>query len=380
MPVEVDFDGPELSVGDSGEHPPGGVGFGVVGGVQTDHAATTAGIGCSTDLLLAEAIMRFFCKRTLPVQIRNRNARILGSHQPPRMAPPTTSSALAVAGNTTLSLEVRSADDLQRLARLFSASGLFGRGGNPDAHMAECAIKILAGMEAGFGPFASAAGVSVINGKPGFGANLLAQAIKRHPVYDYRVLEKTDQVCRIKFLAGREELGVETFTIQMAERAGLVKGGPWKAYPEAMLFARCLSAGMRTHCPDALGGATAYTPEELGASGEIDQDGAVVAVTVTEEPPARDQLQAQALSRLKAAGLNADGMRAMLNELGGPGTAGLGQLSDEVLGRLARKGASAETVARWNAVTEPEVVDPEPADEADDLADDPDDLPAAWAA
>lgn len=59
MPVEVDFDGPELSVGDSGEHPPGGVGFGVVGGVQTDHAATTAGIGCSTDLLLAEAIMRF---------------------------------------------------------------------------------------------------------------------------------------------------------------------------------------------------------------------------------------------------------------------------------------------------------------------------------
>lgn len=290
-----------------------------------------------------------------------------------------TSNGLALAppsAGTNLNLEVRSADDLQRLGRLFAASGLFGRGGNPDALMAECAIKILAGMEAGFGPFASATGVSVINGKPGFGANLLAQAIKRHPLYDYRVLEKTDQVCRIKFLAGKEELGVETFTIQMAERAGLVKGGPWKAYPEAMLFARCLTAGMRTHCPDALGGATAYTPEELGAQGEIDENGVVVVpVTVTEEPqqaPSRDQLQAQAMRRLKDAGLTGDGMRAMLDELGGAGLTGLGQLSDPVLLRLARSGASAETVQRWNAATsEPE---PEPEEQ-----DDPDDLPAAWA-
>ena len=289
-----------------------------------------------------------------------------------------TSNGLALAppgAGTNLNLELRSADDLQRLGRLFAASGLFGRGGNPDALMAECAIKILAGMEAGFGPFASATGVSVINGKPGFGANLLAQAIKRHPLYDYRVLEKTDQVCRIKFLAGREELGVETFTIQMAERAGLVKGGPWRAYPEAMLFARCLTAGMRTHCPDALGGATAYTPEELGAQGEIDENGVVVPVTVTEEPqqaPSRDQLQAQAMRRLKDAGLTGDGMRAMLDELGGAGLTGLGQLSDPVLLRLARSGASAETVQRWNAATS----EPEPEPEGQD---DPDDLPAAWA-
>lgn len=294
-------------------------------------------------------------------------------HNSSALAPPT-------AGSTNLNLEVRSADDLQRLGRLFAASGLFGRSGDPNALMAECAIKILAGMEAGFGPFASAAGVSVINGKPGFGANLLAQAIKRHPLYDYRVLEKTDQVCRIKFLAGKEELGVETFSIQMAERAGLVKGGIWKAYPEAMLFARCLSAGMRTHCPDALGGATAYTPEELGAQGEIDENG-VVAVTVTEQPaaPARDQLQAQALSRLKAAGLTGDGMAAMLQELGGPDARGMGQLSDAVLTRLAKSGASAETVARWNAGPEPEVIDDADAD-AELNADDPDDLPAAWAA
>ena len=296
-----------------------------------------------------------------------------------------TSSALATrTAATSLNLALRSPDDLQRLARLFAASGLFGRGANPDALMAECAIKILAGMEAGFGPFASAAGVSVINGKPGFGANLLAQAIKRHPQYDYRVLEKTDQVCRIKFLMGREELGVETFTAEMAKRAGLLKdGGMYSKYPEAMLFARCLTAGMRTHCPDALGGMPAYTPEELGATGPIDENGAVVAVTVTEAPAARtrDQLQAQAMHRLKDAGLTGDGFQAMLLELGGEGTQALGQLSDQVLGKLARAGASAETVKRWNAaataahaesvIDEAEGLEPEP---------DPEDLPALWAA
>jgi hypothetical protein len=307
------------------------------------------------------------------------------------------SNALALAGpaSTSLSLQVNGIEDLQRLARLFAASGLFGRSGNAEQHMAECAIKILAGAEAGFGPFASAGGVTVINGRPGFGSNLLAQAIKRHPQYDYRVLEKTDQVCRIKFLAGREELGIETFTMEMARRAGLVKtSGPWAQYPEAMLFARCLSAGMRTHCPDALGGVSAYTPEELGAQGEIDENGAVVAVTVTEQPqaPTRDQLQAQAMRRLKDQGITGDGMQAMLNQLGGEG-ARLGQLSDEVLGKLARVGASAETIQRWNADGAPAAAPAPAADDSvpaevfsepgfpdPDEQDDPDDLPAAWAA
>lgn len=291
------------------------------------------------------------------------------------MAPIPPGSALATTNTASLSLQISSPDDLQRLARLFSASGLFGRSqGNPDAHMAECAIKILAGMEAGFGSFASIAGVSVINGRPGFGANLLAQAIKRHPLYDYRVLEKTDQVCRIKFLAGKEELGIETFTIQMAERAGLLKGGPWKQYPEAMLFARCLSAGMRTHCPDALGGAPAYTPEELGAQGQIDENGVVVA-TITEEPrPAprtlttTEELTAGALRSCEARGLTPAGLVAMCQELSDGQAIELAQLPRNILARLAKSGVSPESADRWNAAGEA-LTEP---------AEDPDDLPAAW--
>ena len=289
--------------------------------------------------------------------------------------PPGSALATATAG-TSLSLQVSSPDDLQRLARLFAASGLFGRGANPDALMAECAIKILAGMEAGFGPFASAAGVSVINGRPGFGANLLAQAIKRHPSYDYRVLEKTDQVCRIKFLSGREELGVETFTMAMAERAGLIKSGPWKQYPEAMLFARCLSAGMRTHCPDALGGAPAYTPEELGAQGQIDENGVVIATVIEERqaPPMLTTVEQLAPAAEKAAfarGLTPGGLAAFVQEVSNGESTDLAELPLNHLARLAKSGVSPETVERCNAAAEALIEVP---------AEDPDDLPAAWAA
>ena len=286
-----------------------------------------------------------------------------------------TSSALAAAGSSTLTLEVRSVDDLTRLARVFHASGLFARNGNPDAQLAQCAVQLMAGMEAGFTPFASITGVYVVNGRPGFSAQLLAQAIKRHPDYDYRVLEKTDKVCRIRFLCRGEELGLETFTMEMAERAGLTKGGPWKQYPEAMLFARCLTAGMRTHCPDALGGHTAYTPEELGAQGQIDEDG-MVTVTVTEQPRPMlttvEDLVAGARRACEIRGLTTGGIAALCIEISDGRATKLEGLERTMLARLAKSGVTPETVARCNvigsSVHEPE---PEPNDD--------DDLPAAWA-
>jgi hypothetical protein len=203
----------------------------------------------------------------------------------------------------------------------------------------------------------------------------LAQAIKRHPLYDYRVLEKTDKSCRIKFLAGKEELGIETFTIQMAERAGLLaerepgKGiSPWRAFPEAMLFARCLTAGMRTHCPDALGGLAAYTPEELGAQGQIDQNGVeVVEVTevkptVTVEPaqvaapapqsPAAPSAPAMSVpdqikAKARAVGLTAKGLAALLCQCGVPT---LEALSPNIQAQVLNSALSnPATIQAWNA-------------------------------
>jgi hypothetical protein len=274
------------------------------------------------------------------------------------MAIPISSALSAPTSPPALSLQVQSVDDLARLARVFAASGLFGRNGNQETQVAECAIRLMAGMEAGFSPFASATGVHIINGKPAFSSNLLAQAVRRHPAYDYRVMEKTAKLCRIKFLANGEVLGEEVFTIEMAERAGLLKNPTWKSYPEAMLFSRALTAGMRTHCPDALGGHTAYTPDELG--------GEVVPVTVTEPAPAPEPdatLLAQAYSACADAGLSDDGLIALVSELSNDQAETLDQLPVAILQRLAKSGVSAATVARCNGDSE-----------------DADDLPAAWSA
>ena len=275
------------------------------------------------------------------------------------------SSALTAPGTSSLSLQVSSVDDLARLARVFAASGLFGRAGNQDTQVAECAIRLMAGMEAGFSPFASATGVHIINGRPAFSANLLAQAVRRHPDYDYRVLEKTAKICRVRFLSRGEVLGEELFTIEMAERAGLLKNPTWRSYPEAMLFSRALTAGMRTHCPDALGGSPAYTPEELGGDD-------VVPVTVTEPaPPAPAlvpdaELLAKAYAACGDAGLSDDGLIALVDELSKGAAQTLDQLPLLTLQRLAKVGVSAETVVRCNG------------DEGA-TTEDPDDLPAAWA-
>jgi hypothetical protein len=278
------------------------------------------------------------------------------------MAIPNSSALAAPGSTTTLSLQVQSVDDLARLARVFAASGLFGRNGNQETQVAECAIRLMAGMEAGFSPFASATGVHIINGRPAFSSNLLAQAVRRHPDYDYRVLEKNAKACRIRFLSRGEVLGEETFTIEMAERAGLLKNPTWNAYPEAMLFSRALTAGMRTHCPDALGGHPAYTPEELGGDD-------VVPVTVTEPAPAAPQPDAELLAKAYTAcvdaGLSDDGLMALVGELSQGAAQTLDQLPAITLRRLAKNGVSAETVARSNG---------------DTTTDDPDDLPAAWSA
>jgi hypothetical protein len=277
------------------------------------------------------------------------------------MAIPNSSALTAPSTTTTLSLQVQSVDDLARLARVFAASGLFGRNGNQDTQVAECAIRLMAGMEAGFSPFASATGVHIINGKPAFSSNLLAQAVRRHPVYDYRVMEKSASVCKIRFLAKGEVLGDETFTIEMAERAGLLKNPTWRSYPEAMLFSRALTAGMRTHCPDALNGATAYTPDELGGDAQP-----VEAVTVAEVPATAPQavpdaeLLAQAYAKCCDAGLSDDGLIALVSELSNGAAETLDKLPIATLQRLAEAGVSAETVARCNGT------------------EDPDDLPAAW--
>ena len=171
-----------------------------------------------------------------------------------------------------------SMDDAERAARAMAASGFF-----PDARQAaQAVVKILAGQELGFGPFASMTGVSIIQGKPVLGANLLAAAVKRTGKYNYRVHEMTDQACELIFIEAGQEVGRSRFTIQDAQTAGLTGKDSWKKYPRNMLFARALSNGQRWYAPDIFNGAVVYTPEELGA--EVDGETGEIIEAVASEP------------------------------------------------------------------------------------------------
>jgi hypothetical protein len=166
---------------------------------------------------------------------------------------------------------VRTFDDAARAADAMAASGFF-----PDSRQAAQAIvKILAGQELGFGPFASMTGVNIIQGKPVLGANFMAAAVKRTGKYNYRIIHLDDMKCELAFFEGGLEVGRSVFTMEDAKKANLTGKDNWQKYPRNMLFARALSNGQKWYAPDVFNGATVYTPDELGAV--TDEDGNVIA-------------------------------------------------------------------------------------------------------
>lgn len=183
----------------------------------------------------------------------------------------------------TQAVAVRPTQQLDTLTvgRLIAQSGYFA-----DAKdQAQAVVKILAGQEIGVGPIASMMGIYIVSGKPTYSANLIAALIKRSGRYDYRVRTWDAKQCVIAFFEQGQELGESAFTLQDAETAELTTGRnahSWKHYPKNMLFARALTNGARTYCPDVSSGIPLYTPEELdatvdGASGQV----------IIESPPAR---------------------------------------------------------------------------------------------
>jgi hypothetical protein len=161
-------------------------------------------------------------------------------------------------------------DDAERAAKAMSASGFF-----QDAKQAaQAVVKILAGQELGFGPFASMTGVHIIQNKPTLAANLIAAAVKRTGKYNYQFTQHTDLVCELAFYENGKEVGKSRFTMEDAKKAGVTSNPSWSKYPRNMLFARAISNGQKWFAPDIFNGTTVYTPEELGA--EVDEDGNAV--------------------------------------------------------------------------------------------------------
>lgn len=187
--------------------------------------------------------------------------------------------------------------EIERIGKAFVASAMFGK----DVNRVSIAItKIMAGQELGIAPFAAMRAIHIIEGTATLSANTMAGMVKSSGRYDYTVVDKSTDRCVIDFFeirgGKRIKLGTETFDVSEARSADLldpecteapdkhavrqvsrynkwrrqnetVEGclckDNWKKYPKAMMFARCMSNGVRTYCPDVFNGLAVYTPDEL---------------------------------------------------------------------------------------------------------------------
>jgi len=182
-------------------------------------------------------------------------------------------------------IQVKTLDDLSRLSKMLAASGFF----EDCKQAAQAGVKVICGIEMGFPAFASMTGIYIIKGKPAIGANLMAAAVKRSDKYNYRIVEHSDQCCKIAFLEHGEQIGVSEFTSQDAARGGTQNMGK---FPRNMLFARAMSNGVKWFCPDIFLGSPVYTPEELGAT--IDEENRVSELSTTQ---VIDESEAQPMAK-----------------------------------------------------------------------------------
>lgn len=179
----------------------------------------------------------------------------------------------------------QSFESLQAQASTLLASGFLPK----TIKTPEQAVAIItAGRELGMGTMESLRNIHVIEGLPSLAPKaLLARAYRIVPGFQHRPVVSTADKCVINFTRGswKGEWWSQEFTMADARLMGLANKRNWQTMPKAMLFWRCLSAGLRYVAPEADSGC--YPPEELGAEVDedgnaiLDADGVVVASPVT---------------------------------------------------------------------------------------------------
>ena len=125
--------------------------------------------------------------------------------------------------------------------------------------------------------------ISVINGKPVVGAELMMGLVRRtYGQSAIRVASVTTEACTVEYREqGWDGVSELTFSMEDAKRAKLDAKDVWRAYPRAMLRSRAVSEVVRTAFPECI--ANLYTPEEMGAEVVVNEEGAVEIVDVPEE-------------------------------------------------------------------------------------------------
>ena len=173
-------------------------------------------------------------------------------------------------------------EEIKDLGKVFLASGFF----KDIKDSAQAIVKIMYGRELGFSPVTSIMGIHIIEGKPELSANILASLVKSSSRYDYRVTVHTNDKCCIEFHQDGNVIGDSSFSVKDAQQAGIARqGSGWTKYPKAMCFARAMSQGVRTHCPDVSAGVPIYTEGELSGNDPTPKDADTENISISPGTP-----------------------------------------------------------------------------------------------
>lgn len=150
--------------------------------------------------------------------------------------------------------EPQNIPEAMELAKMLAGSALIP--GVLRGKPADVMIILMKGRELGLSPLQAMAEVYVVEGRPSASAKLkVGLCLQRRDVCEYfRLVESSPKHARYETKRAGSDPVTLTWTLEQANRAGLLGRATWKAYGETMLRHRCASALADAVYPDLVQG------------------------------------------------------------------------------------------------------------------------------
>lgn len=126
--------------------------------------------------------------------------------------------------------------------------------------------KLVIGHHLGLNPSQSMLGIDIVEGNAQLRGVLMGTLVRARDGYDWKVLEFTNDKCKIEFFRDGESQGISEWSEEDSQRAELAKErSNHKKYPRAMFWNRAMSQGVKLLVPEVMSGIPVYVPEDLEA-------------------------------------------------------------------------------------------------------------------